>query len=161
MEITTAKFTAEGVIIAIIDGQQLSVPDEMANLHRQELAEWEAQGNTITPYEAPDPREAFRATASMPKAQFCIGMAEIGVLTDEEAIEAAKGNMPATFAATTAHLTAAEQRDVAVRWAAATVVDRADPMLEAFRAYAEADPNLPTITPEQLDTVFGYQEDPA
>jgi hypothetical protein len=43
-------YTETGFIDATINGVRLVVPDDMANRHRQMIAEWEAQGNTIPPY---------------------------------------------------------------------------------------------------------------
>ena len=48
--ITSAKYTEGGSIIAIIDGMEMTVPDDMGNRHRIMLAEWEADGNKIEPY---------------------------------------------------------------------------------------------------------------
>jgi len=53
--IESARYTESGSIIAVIDGVEMYVPDDMANRHRQMLAEWEAQGNTIEPYVPPPP----------------------------------------------------------------------------------------------------------
>lgn len=51
--ITSAQYTEGGSILAIIDGDEYSVPDDMENRHRQMLADWEADGNTIAAYVAP------------------------------------------------------------------------------------------------------------
>lgn len=48
-------FTSTGAIDATIDGSLLSVPDDHTNRHRQMIAEWEAEGNTIKPYSHPAP----------------------------------------------------------------------------------------------------------
>ena len=48
--IESARYTESGSIIAVIDGVEMSVPDDMGNRHRQMLAEWEAEGNAIEPY---------------------------------------------------------------------------------------------------------------
>lgn len=53
--ITSAKYTEQGSILAVIDGQKMTVPDDMGNRHRAALAEWELAGNTIEPYVAPHP----------------------------------------------------------------------------------------------------------
>lgn len=52
--IENARYTAEGSIVATIDGTEWTVPDDMANSFRQRIAEWEAEGNTIAPYEPPE-----------------------------------------------------------------------------------------------------------
>lgn len=51
MEITSAKYASDGMIDAIIDGEAVRVPDADGNRHREALREWEAQGNTIEPYQ--------------------------------------------------------------------------------------------------------------
>lgn len=51
--ITQAQYTEGGTILATIDGTEYFIPDDMANRHRQMIAEWEADGNTIAPYEPP------------------------------------------------------------------------------------------------------------
>jgi len=53
--VESAHYTASGSIIAVIDGVEMSVPDDMSNRHRRMLAEWEAQGNKIEPYAPPPP----------------------------------------------------------------------------------------------------------
>ena len=56
MEITSAKYTdnQHESIKVVLDGQAMHVPDNMDNRHRQVIAEWEAEGNTIEPYVAPE-----------------------------------------------------------------------------------------------------------
>ena len=56
MEITSAKYTdnQHKSIKVVLDGQAMHVPDNMENRHRQVIAEWEAEGNTIEPYVEPE-----------------------------------------------------------------------------------------------------------
>ena len=42
------------IIACHINGQELDVPDNMDNRHRQMIAEWEEEGNTIEPYVEPE-----------------------------------------------------------------------------------------------------------
>lgn len=51
-------YTESGMIRAEIDGQEVTVPDDAANRHRQMIAEWEAEGNTIPAYSPPPPSAA-------------------------------------------------------------------------------------------------------
>lgn len=46
-------YTKDGSIEVTINGQTAFVPDDPTNRHRQMIAEWEAEGNTIPPYVAP------------------------------------------------------------------------------------------------------------
>jgi len=55
--VTSAQYNEGGGTIHVVmdDGRVFDVPDKMSNSHRQMLAEWEAEGNTITAYVAPPP----------------------------------------------------------------------------------------------------------
>ncbi|WLR98635.1 hypothetical protein [Shinella sumterensis] len=55
--------TATGEIDATIDGLRTTVPDDMGNRHRQMIAVWEAEGNTIPPYAPPAPNIGDYETA--------------------------------------------------------------------------------------------------
>ena len=50
-------YTEGGAIRVIFDGDgsESIVPDDPGNRHRQMIAEWEAEGNTIPPYVPPAP----------------------------------------------------------------------------------------------------------
>jgi len=50
MNITSATYSASGNISATINGEVISIPDDLSNRHRQAVAAWESEGNTITPY---------------------------------------------------------------------------------------------------------------
>jgi hypothetical protein len=50
-------YTASGAISITIEGTILNVPDDPTNRHRQMIAEWEAEGNTIPPYVPPSTPE--------------------------------------------------------------------------------------------------------
>ena len=52
MEVIGYRHTGE--IDIILNGVQMTVPDDPGNRHRQMLAEWEAAGNMIPPY-MPEP----------------------------------------------------------------------------------------------------------
>lgn len=43
-------YTEDGSIDVTIDGVRMSVPDAPGNRHRRQIAEWEADGNTIPPW---------------------------------------------------------------------------------------------------------------
>lgn len=51
------NYTESGSIDATFDGQRMTVPDDLGNRHRQMIAEWEAEGNTIPPYAPPSAPE--------------------------------------------------------------------------------------------------------
>ncbi|WP_246680004.1 MULTISPECIES: hypothetical protein [unclassified Mesorhizobium] len=43
------------MIVAVIDGQEKNVPDDLRNMHRQAIEAWVAAGGEIAPYVAPPP----------------------------------------------------------------------------------------------------------
>ncbi|WP_235784303.1 hypothetical protein [Brucella anthropi] len=51
--IKSAKFNESGAIVVVIDDEEMVVPDDRANRHRQLLAEWEVAGNEIEAYSPP------------------------------------------------------------------------------------------------------------
>lgn len=57
-------FTKNGSISITLDGVLMLVPDDMANGHRQMIAEWELQGNVIPPYD-PSPKTFAEAKEAL------------------------------------------------------------------------------------------------
>lgn len=97
-------------------------------------------------------RTEFRKTASIGKVPFCLALVAANILTEEQAIDAAKGNWPSAFDDAFNEVDAATALEAKIAWAAVTEIHRAHPMLDALVAH----PNVP-LTAEQLDTVFGYE----
>lgn len=62
MDVSSVKYTKTGLIIAMIDGQEMTVPDDMKNGHRAMIADWEAAGNVIEPY-VPEPEAVISIPA--------------------------------------------------------------------------------------------------
>lgn len=87
--IENARYTENGSILALFDGVDMSVPNDMANRHRQELAEWEALGNIIEPVLVPtfeEQRAAKLATLAAKRWEIETGGIVVGgfpVLTDD------------------------------------------------------------------------------
>ena len=77
-----AAFNKYGYIDAVIDGETMIVPDDMENRHRVMLAEWEAKGNTITPYAEPvlTPEEKRAAMPNLSARQLRLGLLHLGKL---------------------------------------------------------------------------------
>lgn len=111
------------------------------------LAKW-VDGVWVMP--PPPTIEEWRATASLSKPDFVNAAADLGMLTDDEAIAAAKGDWPATFDSAISGLSTTDQRKAKVLWAGLTDVQRNADLI----ALIIASP-IP-ITGTQVDTLFGY-----
>lgn len=83
--ITQARYTEYGAIRATIDGTEYFIPDDMANRHRQMIAEWEAESNTIEPYVPPPP--PVPQSVSWRQAQ--LALVEIGKYEEVQGLLAA------------------------------------------------------------------------
>lgn len=55
MEVIGYENAEHSSIAVIVDGQRTSVPNDMSNRFRQEIAEWEGTGGIIPPYIEPSP----------------------------------------------------------------------------------------------------------
>jgi len=128
--IESARYTESGSIIAVIDGVQMSVPDDMANRHRQMLVEWEAEGNTIEPY-VPPPAPLRPLTSR----QLRLGLVTNGISLSsvEAAIDAIEDPT---------------DREVAlIEWEYATTFERSHPLVNQIGAALG-------LTPEQIDAMW-------
>lgn len=69
--IASAQFTESGTIHVVLDdGRAFDVPDDRSNRHRQQLAEWVAEGNAIAPADPvplPTREEKIRRDPEFPK----------------------------------------------------------------------------------------------
>lgn len=106
----------------------------------------------VAPYEPPSDdaaREAWRARATMTRAEFCAALRAAGVLTRAEAITAAKGDWPASFEPMLEGMSEAEADTALILWAGITTVERNHPLFEQVRQFKG-------MTPEDADALFGY-----
>jgi hypothetical protein len=93
---------------------------------------------------------AARAVAKADKADLLMALHAIGVLTLEEAVQAAQGQVPASFEAALAALPEAAQGSGRIKWAGDTQISRMHPLI-VLAAYARG------ISDDQIDAVFGVQ----
>jgi hypothetical protein len=129
-----AKYTEHGSIVAIIDGVEMTVPDNMANRHRQMLAEWEAEGNTIEPYTPPEP-PPLDPLRPLTSRQLRLGLVRHGISLSsvETAIEAIEDPT---------------DREVArIEWKYTTTFERSHPLVNQIGAALG-------LTPEQIDAMW-------
>lgn len=90
---------------------------------------------------------AWRATASLHKADFCIGLNHLGVLSKSDMKAASKGDWPSAFTAALAGLPIDPDEAEAI-WGATTTIARLHPILVALI------PQSP-LTDQQVDAMFG------
>ncbi|MEN5106647.1 hypothetical protein [Brucella anthropi] len=82
--IDSANYTENGSILAVFDGVELSVPDDVENRHRIMLSEWEAAGNVIEPYVEPilTPEETRALMPNLTARQIRLGLLHLGKLNN-------------------------------------------------------------------------------
>jgi hypothetical protein len=149
-----------GVKRVLADDLATLLPDHAANLAQIESLTTERDAliaerdDLLTKVPEPpvkaDTIENFRATAKMERADFVNAAADVGLLTDDEAIQAAMGIWPDSFNAALP-ADAAEARRAKVLWASTSTIHRNAPLIAAIIASP-----IP-ITEEQVDALFGWQ----
>ena len=144
-----------GVVVNIAVVDPGNIPDHMTAWVPCGNADidWRYDGSTFTPPEQPTITLAERRNqASLEKIEFCVKFNELGVLPDDELIDAASGGFPATFASAISHLPIADQARIRGQWTQKTHIDRTSSTL-AFMA------DLMSVTDSQLDEAFGVSSE--
>lgn len=114
-----AQYDADGMIVAAINGETLTVPDVSDNRHRQMIAAWEAEGNIIAPYVAPVPQPPTSITPLQARNE----LRAWGVGRDQ---------MAAYFAAIEDDTERGAAEDA---WEYAIQIDRDDPLIESVARF--------------------------
>lgn len=107
-------------------------------------------------YIQPDPeviKAKIRESAIIPKWAFCSALRKIRLLPANEAIQAARGDWPATFQSFTSFLPEDQAADAQIKWAAVSSVQYSDPLLQAL-ALHHTKGNQAAAT-ALLDQLFG------
>ena len=89
MDVSNVKYTQTGLLLAMIDGQEMTVPDDMENGHRAMIADWEVAGNVIVPY-VPEPEPEAPDVISIPAVTLWERMTE----AEGEQVEAVMQTQP-------------------------------------------------------------------
>ncbi|SNY92896.1 hypothetical protein SAMN04515647_3161 [Cohaesibacter sp. ES.047] len=115
MQIETATFTKDGTIQATIDGQAVSIPDDMANRHRKGIAAWEADGHSIAPYDEGDEK-----LVALTPRQLRLALSRAGYLDlVEPALEAIEDPT--------------ERQEALIEWQYASLYQPDNPLVESIR----------------------------
>lgn len=126
-------FTEGGSIRVEIDSVEMFVPDDMANRHRQMIAEWEAAGNTIPAYEPPPAPPVTLAPLSA--RQLRLGLVGGGIALSS--VEGAIAAIPDEQAKAVAE----------IEWQFASQFDRDHPLIEQVGTALG-------LTSEQIDSMW-------
>lgn len=156
MEWRNAKLTQDGsinveVLHPIYGWIPFTARADDPEAHGRALFAEVAASGQVAPADEPTqtPLEAWREQAYLTRMQFCLALKALGVLTAAEAVAAAKGDLPAIFAATLA-ASDIDPDDAAIIWAAAQVIERLHPLiLLAQQTVGWAD--------AQVDALFGWE----
>jgi hypothetical protein len=137
-------------IFEYIGGVQYS-PDDLdkTNADSKFADAWAVDEDNVVFVDWDKARALFRETATLSKQDFCFALAKKGILSAEDAIEAAKGNWPAAFEDALAGADADEALKAKIEWASTATVYRSYPTLEPLAIAAN-------ITSNDLDLMFGY-----
>ncbi len=137
-------YTEAGSIKVTIDGAHMTVPDDMANRHRQMIAEWEGAGNTIPAFDPPPEP----VPNSISDRQFFHILAVDGLITEAEALAAVKtGDPPAAFETFIASLPEGQRFNARMLLEGATTFERRHPLTDAFGS-------MYGMTPEEIDNLW-------
>jgi hypothetical protein len=89
-----------------------------------------------------------REGATLSKSDFCIHLADLGIIPDADCVSAAKGDWPSDFTGFLDFLPAAEARNAQALWASVIVIHRTSSMVIQLAWWFD-------ITDETLDEIFG------
>ena len=107
---------------------------------------WTYDGQVFSPPASGSPSlEDRRLSSYLSRRDFCLAAMSAGILSEADAIEAARGGWPASFASA---VPAGQETAAQIIWASVSRIDRMDPLLLQV-ALAQ------NITVEALDTMFG------
>lgn len=96
--------------------------------------------------------EEQRSVAVLSRIEFCKALKKLSVLPADEAVRAARGEWPATFADYTSSLPADEATDLEILWAGVSEIHYSDPYLQALALHKAGDqPGAVAL----LDQIFG------
>lgn len=99
-----------------------------------------------TPEQLEEELQTWRNSVSISRRDFCIKAYEEGLLSEEDAITAAKGDWPAAFNEALVSLSSAQKVSAQIEWASVTQIRRNAPLLNQVRLAK----NIPEETVDSL-----------
>lgn len=95
---------------------------------------------------------AKRDAASLPKAEFCLGLVRFKILTADDAVSASRGNWPEAMAGFLDYLTQEQAAQVQVEWATRTTIWRMNTFVLTLASWAG-------LRDEVVDDLFGIADE--
>lgn len=115
--------------------------------HDPDTGEWI---DTRTPEQIEAAMSEARQRAAMARTAFCVACARLNIISEGDAVNAARGDIPAPFLPVFEAMDPDERFDSRVRWAGAATVSRTDPIVLACAAHIG-------MTDSELDDLFGVK----
>jgi hypothetical protein len=126
------------------------MPHKMVNGVRVELTDAEIAEMAANEAESEANRlPEWRSKATLSRREFCIAAYRAGLLSEADAVLAAKGEWPASFDAALVGLPTNVVTEAKIEWASVSEIRRSAPLLATVQATAG-------VTDEQLDALFGW-----
>lgn len=90
----------------------------------------------------------IRSATSLSRSEFCNALKSNGILNFQEALAAAKGDWPVTFASALSSMPVGVQEQIQITWAAVQTIDRMNSLILTIQAAL-------AWTDAQVDALFG------
>jgi hypothetical protein len=127
------------LIAAVIDGQEMSVPDDPVNIQRQQIAAWEEEGNEIAAYVPPEPPPP-PVPDEISRSQFYQEASVEGMITQQEAMGAVtQGAIPASINDYILTLPSADQFGAQMYFAGRALFNRTNTYIVGYFASLDKD----------------------
>lgn len=138
------------VLAELLDDPNYSLPEGAYRVPAKPDGEYVWDADVSEWVEDDAPLLLWRESAQLSKTVFCLGLMAAGVLTPEEAEDAALGKWPTSFEAPLVGLSADERALFRVSFAGATHIRRNHPALALVQG-------VTSVTDAQLDAMFGWK----
>lgn len=134
--------------IAGVEWSSITPASHMWATVQQMIADGAAVLDLTAPPTPAQALAAARDAAFLPKADFCVGLVALGILTADDAVFAARGNWPQAMAGFLDFLTSAQAAEVQIEWATRVTVRRTNAFVLILASWAG-------IPDAQVDALFG------
>ena len=128
----------------------LCLDDTDTTINNEELLEQMKKNEDVAPLDIEEFISKLR-NVSLSKQDFCTKLADLGCISDDEAINSIMGIWPETFKGFLEYLTPAQQRDSKMTWASSQNIARNDEFVLLLAWWKD-------ISDETLDEMFGLTE---